>query len=142
MLTHKYQTSLCCQTASHLNIGRATFSINIYRLKSFTCILLVGKSEKTSQSDSTRTTTNSKAFCISGQECFVRTGKTHLKLSSSQTTFQLTPSRQCTKLTAQPVYYCFNRDSFTSTLPSGKPNLFCTTAVSSRMRRPFSPRTF
>lgn len=30
----------------------------------------------------------------------------------------------------------------TSTLPSGKPNLFWTTAVSSLMRRPFSPKTF
>lgn len=30
----------------------------------------------------------------------------------------------------------------TSTLPSGKPNLFWTTAVNSLIRRPFSPRTF
>lgn len=29
----------------------------------------------------------------------------------------------------------------TSTVPSGKLNLFCTTAVSSRIRRPFSPST-
>lgn len=36
------------------------------------------------------------------------------------------------------MWFC----SPTSTLPSGNPNLFWTTAVSSRMRRPFSPRTF
>lgn len=32
--------------------------------------------------------------------------------------------------------------SFTSTLPSGKPNLFWTTAVNSLILRPFSPSTF
>uniref|UniRef100_A0A0E9VEI5 Uncharacterized protein n=1 Tax=Anguilla anguilla TaxID=7936 RepID=A0A0E9VEI5_ANGAN len=32
--------------------------------------------------------------------------------------------------------------AYSSTLPSRNPNLFWTTAVSSRMRRPFSPRTF
>lgn len=32
--------------------------------------------------------------------------------------------------------------AFTSTLPSGKPNLFWTTAVNSLIRRPFSPSTF
>merc|ERR1719440_2319541 len=32
--------------------------------------------------------------------------------------------------------------AYSSTDPGGKLNLFCTTAVSSRMRRPFSPSTF
>lgn len=36
--------------------------------------------------------------------------------------------------------YCHN--ILTSTVPSGKLNLFWTTAVSSLMRRPFSPSTF
>lgn len=91
--------------ASHLNIGTPTFSIKYSQvsLKSFICILLVEKSEKTS----TQNTTNSKAFCISVKECFVKTGKTCPELSSSQTAFQLTPSRQRTKLTAQPTYYLF-----------------------------------
>ncbi len=32
--------------------------------------------------------------------------------------------------------------AYSSTDPSEKPNLFCTTEVSSRIRRPFSPKTF
>lgn len=123
VVTHEHQT-LCCYTNSHLNTG-TYLQVN---LKSFICIL-AGKSEKPSQRDSTQSTTTSKAF--------VRARKARSKLSLSQTPFQLTPSRHCTT-----HLYCCNRDTFTSTLPSGNPNLFCTTAVSSRMRRPFSPRTF
>ena len=37
---------------------------------------------------------------------------------------------------------CATFSAYSSTLFSGKSNLFCTSAVSSLMRRPFSPRTF
>lgn len=106
MVTHEYQT-LCCYTSFSPQYRDSDILYKTLQvcLKSFICILLVGSSEKTSGSDSAQNTTHSKAFCISVQECFVRIGKTGPRLSSSQTAFQLTPFRQCTKLTAQPTYH-------------------------------------